>query len=203
MTIKDVVNSVALNAKLILVRQKVRANRGQGKTQTRCLKACRGKYIGFMEADDERDEGNYAELVELLELKEGDIDAACCRARCIGWDREGMERYTAWQNGLLSNSDMRAARFLEIPSLMQAMVLRREVRSVVRIYVSISIPVSLTTLFNSSQALLSCLVEGGKFMDSEMWSIDYHFWLQFFKKGFRVEKLEEGGKFSWRQVRYF
>ncbi|GMH97484.1 hypothetical protein TrST_g13885 [Triparma strigata] len=173
-TVKGVVNSVALNAKLILVRQKVRANRGQGKTQTRCLKACRGKYIGFMEADDERDEGNYAELVELLELKEGDIDAACCRARCIGWDREGMERYTAWQNGLLSNSDMRAARFLEIPSLMQAMVLRRE-------------------------ALLPCLVEGGKFMDSEMWSIDYHFWLQFFKKGFRVEKLEEGGKFSWRQ----
>ena len=62
------------------------------------------------------------------------------------------------------------------------------------------------------EALLDCLVkvDGGKdvvFMDSKMWSIDYHFWLTFFELGKRVEKLEspewaktEGwSRFRWRQ----
>ena len=75
-----------------------------------------------------------------------------------------MERYIKWQNSLVRGSDMKAARFIEIPSLMQAMVIRKD-------------------------TLLDCLGEGGKFMDSKMWSIDYHFWLTFFERGKRVEKV--------------
>ena len=208
MSAAEVASCVAVGVRLVHVRQKVRTNRGQGETQSRCLRFAKGKYVGFMEADDERDDDNFSEMVTRLELKEGRLDAVCCSSRTIGWKREGMERYIEWQNTLVSGDDMKAARFIEIPSLMQAMVIRRE-------------------------ALLDCLVkvdteggaeggaeggmeggtEGGDvvFMDSKMWSIDYHFWLTFFEMGKRVEKLEgvrvedelaktKGwSRFRWRQ----
>lgn len=115
-------------------------------------------------------------MVAELEGSMGYLDAVCCETKCIGWDREGMDRYVEWQNSVLTPSDFRRHRFVEIPSLMQSLVCKAD-------------------------ALLEILAgNGGVFMDDRNWCIDYHFWLTFFSLGKECRRLPPGRpRFLWRQ----
>lgn len=81
---------------------------------------------------------------------------------------------TQWQNSLVSPDDFRKFRFVEIPSLMQTLVIKTNV-------------------------LRACLHDGA-FRDDVKWSIDYHFWLTFFSRQFLCARLPPGSPlFQWRQ----
>ena len=75
LNVGEVISCMAPDVRLVFVKQKFRSNRGQGETQSRCLRFSKGKYVGFMESDDERDNGNFSQIVGRLELKEGRLDA--------------------------------------------------------------------------------------------------------------------------------
>ena len=188
MTAAEVAACAAPGVRLKVVVQGggARRNMGQGATMSRCLKHTTGRFIGFMESDDERDDGNYLEMLRAL-VSDASVQGVCCATSCIGWEREGMERYVSWQNGLLSASALRLARFVEIPTLMQAAVVSRE-------------------------AAWMATGGTGNFRDDAKWAVDMHFWMLFFGSGCNMKRVgaeerNDGGKdaaatttrFLWRQ----
>jgi len=127
--------------------------------------------IGHMEADDERPPHAFSQLAAAL-AENATWHGAVGLATCVGWDRPGMRRYVEWQNQLATPEQMRAARFVEIPSLHQAGLFRREA--------------------------VDQAVEGGEFRDDLRWAVDLHFWLNWFEKGLVVGRVPQI-LYKWRQ----
>jgi len=148
-------------------------NAGQGEVMTRCLRLCRGRYIGHMESDDERPNGAFQTMLKTLR-EHPEWDGVTSLTKCIGWEAEGMERYVSWQNSLTTPELMQRARFLEIPSMHQAGIFRLEA------------------------VLKSTGGHHGCFRDDEQWPVDTHFWLSFFDQGLVCGKVDEV-LFHWRQ----
>jgi len=105
-------------------------------------------------------------------MEMGGVDAVVGETTCVGWKREGMERYVKWQNST-GERDLAGGkcRYIEIPALMQSTVVRRD---------------------------SMCLEEG--FRDDKKWCIDLYFWMRFWETGGVVARLgAEKGVFYWRQ----
>ena len=112
-----------------------------------------------------------------------ELDAVGCLAACVGWKREGMERYTSWQNALLTPEENAMGRFIEEPALHQ------------------------TAVFRASCVLEVLEQEGGCYRDGRAGEglggsldvpVDYFFWLSFYHAGKKFAKVDVE-LFGWRQ----
>lgn len=140
---------------------------------TRCLRLSKGRYIGHMESDDERPGSAFRSMMRSLRIHP-EWDGVTSLTKCIGWEAEGMERYVAWQNSLITPELMQQARFLEIPSMHQAGIFRLEA------------------------VLKATGGHQGCFRDDAIWPVDTHFWLSFFDQGLVCGKVDQI-LFHWRQ----
>lgn len=84
-----------------------------------------GRFIARMDADDVSRPDRLKQQVDLLESDPG-LAACGCRVHAAGVLGEGMERYVAWSNALLSTTDIERERFVESPLVHPSMVMRAE-----------------------------------------------------------------------------
>ena len=99
-----------------------------------------------------------------------------------------MQRYVAWQNTLHHEEEMRTARFVEIPSLMQTgLYTRRAMMS------------STPTSSHRPTSEEVVLPRYGCFRDDKHWAVDSYFWLCFFAASLRCGKMGSPVGFKWRQ----
>ena len=170
---EEVAAATHTNTRLRVIVPSEDINAGQGEVMTRCLRLSKGRYIGHMESDDARPNGAFQSMMQSL-CVHPDWDGVTSLTKCIGWEAEGMERYVAWQNSLITPELMQQARFLEIPSMHQAGIFRREA------------------------VLKATGGHQGCFRDDEIWPVDTHFWLSFFDQGLVCGKVNRV-LFHWRQ----
>ncbi len=90
------------------------------------LDAARAPLVARMDADDISDPERLARQTAALEAHPNWAGTGCC----FGWlatsgPTPGMERYAAWQNGLLEPGDIRRAMFIENPVTHATLLLRR------------------------------------------------------------------------------
>jgi glycosyltransferase involved in cell wall biosynthesis len=102
------------------------AHRGITPALVTALDAARAPLVARMDADDISDPQRLARQAAALEAHPHWAGAGCC----IGWlaasgPTPGMERYAAWQNGLLEPADIRRAMFIENPVTHATLLLRR------------------------------------------------------------------------------
>eukprot|EP00937_MAST-01D_sp_MAST-1D-sp2_P001129 g1129.t1 len=156
----------------------------QGDGGASCSDADALPLVCFMESDDERLAGSLRLLVREL-LLHGDWDGVVSNTRCIGWKRPGMERYCRWQATLGTAEELRAARFVEIPALMQAGVyrLRAVLRAVMHCQGGDGCSIA------RSEALERVHSQSFAFRDDSTWAVDMHFWLSWFDAGLVCGKL--------------
>jgi glycosyltransferase involved in cell wall biosynthesis len=91
----------------------------------RGLCAARGHFIARMDADDVALPDRLAKQVRLLAQEER-LAAVGARVAVVGDCSEGLRRYVAWQNGLISPADHARELFVESPLCHPSVVLRRD-----------------------------------------------------------------------------
>src|SRR5262245_48659475 len=91
------------------------------------LAAAKGDLIARMDADDVAHPERLARQVAAL-LGDGRLAAVGCRVEAFPPDavREGLSRYVAWQNGLITPEDHARQIFVESPLCHPSVLLRRE-----------------------------------------------------------------------------
>lgn len=90
----------------------------------RGLEACRGDLVARMDADDVSLPGRFAAQERLLRSDEA-LGAVATLVEPFGDPGPGMERYLAWQNGLVTAEDHARAIFVEAPICHPSAMLRR------------------------------------------------------------------------------
>lgn len=98
------------------------------------LDAAEAPLLSLMESDDRCPPRRLVTLRDALIASEAcgapggrPLDGVVSRVEPFGAVTEGMARYVAWQNGLVSHAAMAAERFVEIPALHQTGLYRTEV----------------------------------------------------------------------------
>jgi GT2 family glycosyltransferase len=86
--------------------------------------AATGELLARMDGDDVSFPGRIARAVERLEA-DASLGAVGTQVRVLGAAGGGLDRYVAWQNGVLSPHDHRRDRFVESPLCHPSVVLRR------------------------------------------------------------------------------
>ncbi len=86
--------------------------------------AARGGLLARMDGDDVSRPGRIARAVELLERDES-LGAAGTQIAALGSTSSGLERYIAWQNGVVAPADHARERFVESTLCHPTVVLRR------------------------------------------------------------------------------
>merc|ERR1711972_169031 len=80
-----------------------------------------------MDADDRCPPERFKVLLDAyMVAREKGWDGVCSASCAFGTVSEGMDRYVAWQNGLLDPKDHLENRFVEIPALHQTGIYPRE-----------------------------------------------------------------------------
>ena len=137
------------------------------------LAAARAPLVSHMESDDRCPPERLARLAVALEAGEAcgarPLDGVVSQVAAFGQVSGGMQRYLAWQNGLLTEAEMAAERFVEIPALHQTGLYRRE-------------------------ALLAV----GGYRTRGPWPADIDFWFRWFEAARPLAKLPEP-LYRWRQ----
>ena len=85
--------------------------------------SCRSEFIARMDGDDVSIAGRIACQVEALEA-DATLGAVGCQVEAFPAPEEGLARYLAWQNALLTPSDHAYARFIESPLCHPSVTLR-------------------------------------------------------------------------------
>jgi glycosyltransferase involved in cell wall biosynthesis len=88
------------------------------------LAECRGRFIARMDADD-RMHSRRLEIQRAWFAAHPETDILGCRAEPLGPAREGFRLYLKWQNGLLTDEDIRRERFVESPLAHPGLMLKR------------------------------------------------------------------------------
>jgi glycosyltransferase involved in cell wall biosynthesis len=141
---------------------------GPGRALDLALGAARHDRVAQMEADDRCPPDRLARLNEALE-QNPKWDAVTSRAGQIGHRSAGMRRYLEWQNSLLSPAAQAAGRFIEIPSLHQTGLYRRDALDAI-----------------------------GGFSGDPRWPLDIDFWMRWHQSGRLVGKVARV-LYRWRQ----
>ncbi|MBX3229992.1 MAG: glycosyltransferase [Labilithrix sp.] len=89
------------------------------------LTRCRGRYVARMDADDVSLPGRLAASRALLD-RDPALAVAAVRVELFGSPAAGMERYVAWQNGIVTAEEHASAIFVEAPVCHPATLIRRE-----------------------------------------------------------------------------
>lgn len=126
------------------------------------LAACRAPLVARMDADDISLPGRLANQVAYLDAHP-EVDAVGCLIRCFpdAVVQEGMRRYEAWQNSLLTHEDICREMFVEAPLVHPSVTLRA-----------------------------AAISQVGGYRD-EGWPEDYALWLRLYEAGCRFAKLPE------------
>lgn len=128
----------------------------------RGLDRCRGTYIARMDADDLSLPGRFARQVKVLEAR---AELAAVGGRVEAFPEaavgEGLRRYVAWQNALLSPEDHARSLFVESPLCHPSVMLRR-----------------------------AALTSVGGYREMP-WIEDYDLWLRLDAAGFGLAKIPE------------
>ena len=92
---------------------RILANRGSGLVDAlnQGLAECQGDIFLRMDADDAMDPLRVGRQMEHLK----DVDVSCCRVHPFGHVGEGRREYFNWQNGILSQDQLRSNRYVECP----------------------------------------------------------------------------------------
>jgi glycosyltransferase involved in cell wall biosynthesis len=88
-------------------------------------RACRGDFIARMDADDVSLPGRFAAQRRVLE-RDASLAVVATQIELFGSPGPGIQRYVAWQNGLVSAVDHAHAIFVEAPVCHPSTMLRRE-----------------------------------------------------------------------------
>jgi hypothetical protein len=148
---------------------------GSGLTATlqTALDAAGAPLVSHMESDDRCPPDRLRQLGAALVGSEAEssslLQGVTSQVQLFGAKSEGMQRYVAWQNGLLSHAEMSRERFIEIPALHQSGLYRRE-----------------------------ALLQVGGYVTRGDWPADIDFWFRWFEHDLAVAKLPEE-LYRWRQ----
>ncbi len=134
--------------------------RGIARALARGLEAAHGDVVARMDADDVALPGRLARQVEAL-AGDARLGALGTRVETLGACGEGMRRYVAWQNALVSAEDHARELFVESPLCHPSVALRRE-----------------------------ALESVGGWRDTA-WPEDYDLWLRLDAAGWRLAKVPE------------
>lgn len=186
--------SGANSLKVLTVDQKLGPS-GQGLALNQAFKHASGDLIGEMESDDLRPPHAFAALRKAL-LDHPEWDGVTSQIGLIGWDREGMERYIAWQNSQMSPQQMRDARFIEIPALRGSGLFRRRAMQKLNGY---------RDLWELDGRIADCANMDDPYFEQTpeerptgYWPVDSDFWMRWFEMGLTVGKVPEQ-LYLWRQ----
>jgi glycosyltransferase involved in cell wall biosynthesis len=124
------------------------------------LSAARGSVIARMDADDVALPGRLARQLQVLS-RHARVGALGTRVETLGHCGEGMRRYIAWQNSVVSPEDHARELFVESPLCHPSVALRRE-----------------------------ALDDAGGWRDGP-WPEDYDLWLRLDARGWKLAKVPE------------
>ncbi len=122
------------------------------------LERARGELVGRMDADDVSLPGRFAAQRAMLEADPG-LGVVGCRVRGLG-PAEGLARYLAWQNALLTPQDHARDVFVESPLCHPSVLMRR-----------------------------AALEAAGGYRDTP-WPEDYDLWLRMHARGVGMAKVD-------------
>jgi glycosyltransferase involved in cell wall biosynthesis len=132
------------------------------------LAAARGDLVARMDADDVALPGRLARQAELLS-EDPRLGAVGTRVEPLGDCGEGMRRYIAWQNGVVTPSEHVRELFVESPLCHPSVLLRRD-----------------------------ALDDAGGWRDDVAWAEDYDLWLRLDARGWQLAKVPHV-LLLWRQ----
>jgi cellulose synthase/poly-beta-1,6-N-acetylglucosamine synthase-like glycosyltransferase len=127
------------------------------KALTAGLAIARGELVGRMDADDVSLPDRFSAERTLLE-SDPSLGVAAVQAEAFGVEAEGLARYLAWQNGIVTAEEHAAAMFIESPIIHPATLIRR-----------------------------TALEAAGGWQDPP-WAEDWDLWLRIHRAGFGIAK---------------
>jgi hypothetical protein len=110
------------------VLETIASRRGIVSALNRGLAAARAPLLARMDADDVAHPQRLVRQAALLEDK-GELWGSCCRVEAFPPRnlRDGMSRYLAWQNSLVSSREIARDRFVECPILHPSIMVRTDI----------------------------------------------------------------------------
>ncbi|MDD7987081.1 glycosyltransferase [Lentisphaera marina] len=153
----EIANSYASDKRVKLIKQE---NQGVAKAHAFAMQYAQGDFIARMDSDD----SSHHKRLELQNdhlLRNSDIGVSATQVSFISsiYKSSGFQHFVDWNNSLLSTSEIRDNRFIEMPLVNPSTMIRRE-------------------LYETH----------GSYQDNE-YPEDYDYWLKLMGAGVKIEKL--------------